>query len=165
MDILLKSVEHGNYLSGTPANILPFQEKKLVGIGSPFFLYFTLKTLYKLGYHDVATNVIRRDWGDMYDDGFTTCVETFRLPNGEWGRSVAHAWSASPAIFLMTEVLGIKPVKPGYTEFAIEPHPTGLEFARGAVPTPYGNISVEWTCKDGKLEILCEAPAECKRIK
>ena len=165
VDILLKSVEQGNYISGTPANILPFQEQNLVGIGSPFFLYFTLKALYKLGYHDVATNVIRRDWGDMYNDGFTTCVETFRLPNGEWGRSVAHAWSASPAIFLMTEVLGIKPAKPGYTEFTIEPHPTGLEYARGAVPTPYGPISVEWTCKDGKLEIQCEAPAECKRIK
>lgn len=165
IDILLKSVETGKYLKGTPANVLPFQDKKLVEVGSPFFLYFTLKALYKLGYHDLATGVIRRDWGDMYDDGFTTCVETFRGTDGEWGRSVAHAWSASPAIFLMTEVLGIKPVKSGYTEFAIEPHPAGLSHASGAVPTPYGNIYVEWTCQDGKLDIKCLAPKECKRIK
>lgn len=164
VDILLKSVETGKYLKGTPANILPYQEKKLVEVGSPFFLYFTLKALYKLGYHDLATSVIRRDWGDMYDDGFTTCVETFRGTDGEWGRSVAHAWSASPAIFLMTEVLGIKPMKPGYTEFAVEPHPAGLTHASGAVPTPYGNIYVEWTCQEGKLDIKCQAPKECKRL-
>ena len=165
VNLLLKSVETGAYLKGTPANILPLQEKKLVKVGSPFFLYFTLKALYKLGYHDLATRVIRRDWGDMYDDGFTTCVETFRGTDGEWGRSVAHAWSASPAIFLMTEVLGIKPLKPGYTEFTIEPHPAGLSYARGAVPTPYGNICVEWTCQDGKLDIKYQAPEECKRMK
>ncbi len=165
VDILLKSVESGVYVTGTPANVVANQEKKLVGVGSPFFLYYTLQTLYKLGCHDLATKVIRRDWGQLLDDGFTTCVETFKLPNGEPGRSVAHAWSASPAIFLMTEVLGIKPVKPGYTEFTVEPHPAGLEFAKGAVPTPYGNITVEWTLKDGIPDIKCEAPAECKRVK
>lgn len=162
--ILLDSVKTGIYRNGTPAHVMPAKNTNIVGIGSPFFLYYTLQTLYKLGYHDIATNAIRRDWGAMCDDGFTTCVETFQNEQGEWGRSVAHAWSASPAIFLMTEVLGIKPTKPGYTEFIIEPHPAHLTQASGAVPTPYGNIYVAWTCKDGKLDIHCQAPSQCKRI-
>lgn len=163
-DILLESVKTGDYISGTPSNLRPNQEKKLVGIGTPFFLYFVLKTLYKLGYCDVAAQVIRRDWGKMINDGFTTCVEAFRGKNGEWGRSVAHAWSASPAIFLMTEILGIKPLKPGYTEFSVNPHPSGLTRASGAVPTPYGDIYVRFSCENGRTDIFCRAPLECKRI-
>ena len=78
---------------------------------------------------------------------------------------MAHAWSASPAIFLMTEVLGIQPVKAGYTEFTVTPKTSGLDFAKGSVATPYGRIYVEWKKKeDGSLEILCDAPKECKRI-
>lgn len=162
--ILLDSVKTGVYRHGTPSNVVPLKDADIVGIGSPFFLYYTLQTLYKLGHHDIATNVIRRDWGAMCDDGFTTCVETFQDERGEWGRSVAHAWSASPAIFLMTEVLGIKPVKPGFAEFIIQPHPTHLTHASGSVPTPYGTIDVSWTYKDGKLDIHCQAPSQCKRI-
>lgn len=162
--LLLKSVESGTYRKGAPMNVVPKADAPIVSVGSPFFLYYTLKTLYKLGHHDIATNVIRRDWGAMCDDGLTTCVETFQDERGEWGRSAAHAWSASPAIFLMTEVLGIKPTKPGYAEFTVEPHPAGLTHASGAVPTPHGNIYVEWTYTDGKLDIQCQAPEQCKRI-
>lgn len=163
--ILLDSVKDGNYVSGSPSSVLPNQVKKRVGIGTPFFLYYTLRTLYKLGYYDIALGVIRRDWGAMIDDGLKNCVEAFRMKNGEWGRSAAHAWSASPAVFIAEEVLGVKPVKPGYTEFTVAPHACGVSKAYGYVPTPYGNIQVKWTVgDDGKTEIICHAPAECKRV-
>lgn len=163
--ILLDSVNEGNYISGTPSNVKPNQPKTRVGIGTPFFLYYTLRTLYKLGFYDVALDVIRRDWGAMIDDGLKNCVEAFRMKNGEWGRSAAHAWSASPAIFIAEEVLGVKPVKPGYTEFTVAPHACGITKAYGYVPTPYGNIQIKWTAgENGEPEIVCHAPAECKRV-
>ena len=162
--ILLEGVSTGQYTASTPANVLPDKSHRTVGVGSPFFLYYVLKTLFKLGEYDVAINVIRRDWGGMLHDGLKTCVETFKDKNGEWGRSAAHAWSASPAIFCITEFLGIKPTKPAFEEFAVEPHPCGLSFAAGTVPTPHGDISVKWRKEKGKLQIDVKAPKECKRI-
>jgi hypothetical protein len=164
------NMESGVYVSGTPANRtegVPSEKEApdgYVHIGSPFFLYFALKTLYKFGREDLAILAQRRDWANLLESGLTTCIETFKSGK-DWTRSVAHAWSASPAIFLMTEVLGIQPVKAGYTEFTVTPKPSGLDFAKGSVPTPYGRIYVEWKKKDdGELEIICNAPENCKRI-
>ena len=164
------NMESGVYVSGTPANRttgVPSEEEApdgYVHIGSPFFLYFALKTLYKFGREDLAILTQRRDWANLLESDLTTCIETFKSGK-DWTRSVAHAWSASPAIFLMTEVLGIQPVKAGYTEFTVTPKTSGLDFAKGSVATPYGRIYVEWKKKeDGSLEILCNAPKECKRI-
>ena len=160
----------GIYVSGTPANRTtgdPSEEEApggYVHIGSPFFLYFALKALYKFGREDLAILAQRRDWANLLESGLTTCIETFKSGK-DWTRSVAHAWSASPAIFLMTEVLGVQPVKAGYTEFTVAPKTSGLDFAKGSVPTPYGRIYVEWKKKDdGELEIICKAPENCKRI-
>ena len=164
------NMESGVYVSGTPANRttgIPSEEEApdgYVHIGSPFFLYFALKTLYKFGREDLAILSQRRDWANLLESGLTTCIETFKSGK-DWTRSVAHAWSASPAIFLMTEVLGIQPAKAGYTEFIVKPQPSGLDFAKGSVPTPYGRIYVEWKRKEnGELEIICDAPENCKRI-
>ncbi|MBQ2987539.1 MAG: family 78 glycoside hydrolase catalytic domain [Clostridia bacterium] len=164
------NMESGVYVSGTPANRtagIPSEEEApdgYVHIGSPFFLYFALKTLYKFGREDLAILAQRRDWANLLESDLTTCIETFKSGK-DWTRSVAHAWSASPAIFLMTEVLGIQPTKAGYTEFIVKPQPSGLDFAKGSVPTPYGRIYVEWKKKEnGELEIICNAPENCKRI-
>ena len=164
------NMETGVYVSGTPANRtagVPSEEEApdgYVHIGSPFFLYFALKTLYKFGREDLAILAQRRDWANLLESGLTTCIETFKSGK-DWTRSVAHAWSASPAIFLMTEVLGVQPIKAGYTEFTVKPKPSGLDFAKGSVPTPYGRIYVEWKKKEnGELEIVCNAPENCKRI-
>ncbi len=167
---LLDNMESGLYVDGTPANRThgtPSEAEApngYVHIGSPFFMYFALKTLYKFGYDELALKAQRRDWGAILDSGVKTCYETFRTKT-TWPRSAAHAWSASPAIFLKTEVLGIKAVKPGYEEFVIEPKGCDLTYAKGSVPTPKGDITVEWKKKeDGALEILCTAPEGCKRV-
>ena len=168
---LLDNMESGLFVSGTPANRThdaPSEEEApngYVHIGSPFFLYFALKTLYKYGYDELALTSQRRDWGALLDSNIPTCVETFKSGK-DWTRSAAHAWSASPAIFLKTDVLGVKAVKPGYAEFTVEPKPSDLTFAKGSVPTPNGRIYVEWEKKeDGTLNIKCEAPEGCRLVK
>lgn len=167
---LLDNIEKGIYVAGTPANRTPGIPAEAeapdgyVHIGSPFFLFFALSALYKLGLDSLALKAQRRDWENFLSLGLTTCVENF-ISGKNWTRSVAHAWSASPAIFLISEVLGIKPVKPGYREFTVSPKTCGLMFAKGSVPTPYGPIEVEWKKgTDGRIAIFCKAPEECKRI-
>jgi hypothetical protein len=128
-------------------------------------MYFALGALFENGYSALALRSIAREWGDMLDAGVTTCTESFNSKT-EWKtRSVAHAWSASPAIYMMTEVLGVKPVKPGFSEFTVEPCESTLEYAKGSVPTPHGEITVEWRrAADGTLDISVKAPKECKRV-
>ena len=172
LSMLTENMEKGVYVAGSPAyrTVGAPSEKEapggIVHVGSPFFMYFVLDALFANGYSELALLSIKRAWGDMIDSGVTTCTETFNCKT-EWKtRSVAHAWSASPAIFLITELLGVKPLKPGFTEFEVVPCSSSVDFAKGSVPTPYGEIHVEWTRdKNGNINISCKAPNECKRIK
>lgn len=167
---LLDNMISGVFRHSTPAAVRPEVPTGIecprgyVPIGSPFFLFFAYDALCKLGRHDLMLASIRREWGGMADRGTNTCWETFLRGPG-WTRSIAHAWSASPAIYLKTEVLGIKPVSPGYAAFTVCPHPCGLSHASGSVATPYGEIFVSWVVRDGKPEISVKAPKECQYIK
>ena len=171
LKILSDAVKNGVYVSGSPAYRTAGEPSEaeapggIVQIGSPFFMYFALGALFENGYSELALASIAREWGDMLDAGVTTCTESFNSKT-EWKtRSVAHAWSASPAIYMMTDVLGVKPAKPGFAEFTVDPCESTLECAKGSVPTPHGEIYVEWRRRaDGTLDIDVKAPAECKRI-
>ncbi len=172
LKILTDNIESGVYISGSPSFRTvgsPSEEEApggIVHVGSPFFMYFVLKTLFENGYSELALHSIKREWGDMLEAGVTTCTESFNSKT-EWKtRSVAHAWSASPAIYLMTELLGVKPTKPGFTEFSVVPCRSDIDFAKGSVPTPYGEIHVEWRKdENGNINISCVAPPECVRVK
>ena len=168
--ILVGDIMCGNFRAGTPAKRTfgaPDESEApggIVRIGTPFFLYYALGALFKIGKHELALDAMKREWGAMIDDGLRTCVETFKNDSGEWGRSIAHAWSAAPAVYLKTEILGVKPSDIGYRKFTVEPHPCGLTHAEGAVPTPYGNIRVSWCVSGGKIDVKVDAPSECERI-
>jgi hypothetical protein len=59
-----------------------------------------------------------------------------------YGKSLCHAWGASPVYLLGKYYLGVRPTKPGYEEFEIHPSLGGLEWMEGDVPTPHGMIHV-----------------------
>jgi len=171
LKILADAIANGVYVSGSPAYRTAGEPSEaeapggIVQIGSPFFMYFALGALFENGYSELALMSIAREWGDMLDAGVTTCTENFNSKT-EWKtRSVAHAWSASPAVYMITEVLGVKPVKPGFAEFTVEPCKSALAHAKGRVPTPHGEIHVEWKKRaDGMLDISVKAPEGCKRL-
>jgi hypothetical protein len=60
-----------------------------------------------------------------------------------YGKSLCHAWGASPVYLLGRYFLGVSPTKPGYAEYEVRPLLGDLEWMRGAVPTPFGFIHVE----------------------
>ncbi len=169
--LLADNIEKGRYIAGSPAYRtagIPSEEEApggIVHIGTPFFMFYALGALFENGHSELALKSIAREWGDMLDAGVTTCTESFNSKT-EWKtRSVAHAWSSSPALYMISEVLGVKPIKPGFEEFTVNPCVNSLAFAKGSVPTPYGEIRVEW-CRNesGELEISVESPKNCKRI-
>lgn len=148
---------------GNPNNNLMSKEhniNEIVSIGSPFFFYYTFGALAKMGSYELLLDVIKREYSYMLSYGTNTCWEEFPQPEvGVITRSVCHAWGASPAIYLLTDIAGIKPVEPGFKKFSFEPHLCGLKYVKATVPTPYGNIYVHIDRDKNIKEII--KPEEC----
>lgn len=168
---IAERVRGGHYRYGAPSERtagtpLPGETRDgIVSVGSPFFLYFSLGALFAVGETQTALEVIRRDWGGMLEKGVNTCWETFAVSDKTFTRSIAHAWSAGPSVYLLENVLGIRPVQPGYRTFTVRPELGDLQYAHGSVCTPFGPIYVRAEKQpDGTCRIDCQAPHECMRI-
>jgi len=78
-----------------------------------------------------------RDWRRLAGRSATTFSETW------FGGSHCHAWSATPTRDLMQYTLGVTPAAPGFTRARVAPVLGDLAWARGAVPTPAGLLTVD----------------------
>lgn len=98
-----------------------------------------------------AFDLMRRTWGTMIDPAnplYTGAFWEFKNTDGGVNRttaSLAHGWAASPTVQLTESVLGVRPVGPGYSTWAIKPHPGNLGWSKGVVPTETGVIDTSWT--------------------
>lgn len=115
-----------------------------VHAGSPFFEFFLLEAYAREARDQDFLDTIRRDWGFMVEMGATTFWEMWSGRSGRLTRSHCHGWSAAPTFFLSTHVLGVRPVGVGFDPLEVAPHPGDLTWCRGTVPTPQGDISVQW---------------------
>jgi hypothetical protein len=62
-----------------------------------------------------------------------------------YGKSLCHAWGASPIYIIGRYFLGVRPTRPGYENYEIRPVLGGLDWMEGDVPTPFGRIHVKMT--------------------
>ena len=86
----------------------------------------------------------------MVKNHMTTCAE-----DPVRSRSDCHAWGALALYELPVVVLGVRPKKPGFTEYEIRPHAGRLKWARGEAATREGMIGVSWEKNaDGKITLL-----------
>ena len=123
---------------------------------SPFNQFFIIQAMARLGKYDEALETIRDQWGEQINYGATSFFEVFRPswnidlgkndppPNGQCGyTSIAHPWGGGVVKWITEEILGIKPVAPGFKSIEIMPHPgRTLTDIRGEVPTPLGSVGV-----------------------
>jgi hypothetical protein len=68
--------------------------------------------------------------------------EHYAMYGTPFGRSLCHAWGASPVYLLGRYYLGVRPLTPGYKSWICEPHLGGLDWIEGSVPIPGGTIDV-----------------------
>ncbi|MGH9351260.1 MAG: alpha-L-rhamnosidase C-terminal domain-containing protein, partial [Terriglobia bacterium] len=125
----------------------------LIQIGSPYFYFFLLRALRGAGRHQQALDATRRAYGKMLKAGATTWWEVFAT----FG-SLCHAWSSAPSSDLSGYVLGVQLTEPGYAAFRVEPHPSDLTWANGVVPTPRGDVSVNWKRENSAFELSVAVP-------
>ena len=121
-------------------------------ITTPYMRFYELEALCKLGYHEYVTAEIKDYWGGMLAQGATSFWEKYTpaesgaqhlaMYGRPYGKSLCHAWGASPIYLFGKYYLGVTPVQAGYGEFRIAPQLGGLEWIDGKVPAPKGDIAV-----------------------
>lgn len=127
----------------------------------PYFNFYVLQAMAKMGEDREALDLIRRDWGGMLERGATTWWETF---SADWDAdticpdSLCHAWSGAPTYFLPAEVLGVKPSTPTSDVVIVQPRYGDLDWARGRIKTRAGYVDVQWSRVNGVFTIDINAP-------
>ncbi len=127
-----------------------------------YFQHFVLQALAAQDRVADGLRVINRLWGGMIERDADTIWESCdgRAAFQNYG-SLCHAFACAPLRFLQEAVLGVRPLRPGFAEFSLNPQPAGLLGAWGIVPTPQGLIRIKWTQTPGApLKLEAEVPAE-----
>ena len=130
-------------------------------ITTPYMRFYELETLCIDGHHTQVLQEMRDYWGGMLREGATSFWEKYvpsetgtqhlAMYGRPYGKSLCHAWGASPVYLLGKYYLGVRPTKPGYEEFEIRPSLGDLDWLQGDVPTPHGMIHVEMNRHEVKV--------------
>lgn len=147
---IARMIEAGS-VTGKEANV---KTSYHLAPASIYFKYYTYQAMVKAGLGD---NYLK--WLDVWHQylqlGLTTCGETSDVNST---RSDCHAWGASPNIEFLRTVLGIDSDAPCFSRVAISPHLGDIQKIGGTMPTPHGNITVDYDAKDGQLSATITLP-------
>ncbi|MDR3651816.1 MAG: alpha-L-rhamnosidase C-terminal domain-containing protein [Paludibacter sp.] len=130
-------------------------------ISTPYMRFYELEALCAMGEQKQVMKEMKDYWGGMIREGATSFWEKYNptdkgaqhlaMYGRPYGKSLCHAWGASPIYLLGKYYLGIQPIKAGYSEFAIAPNLGGLKWIEGTVPTPNGEIKLFMDTKTIKV--------------
>lgn len=111
-------------------------------VAMKFYLFRALEKTNLYEYTDLYWN----SWRDMIKNNATTCIES-----ETYGRSECHAWGSLALYELPSAILGVKPASAGYRTLTVKPAVGYLDFAKGIVKTPLGNVKVSWKKENGNI--------------
>jgi len=140
-------------------------------ITTPYMRFYELEALCAMGEQSYVLKEMKNYWGGMLKLGATSFweeynpdkkgVEHLEMYGRPFGKSLCHAWGASPIYLLGKYYLGVEPATPGYETYTITPNLGGLEWIEGKVPTANGDISIYCS----KKEIKVSSPVGTGKLK
>ncbi|MBQ1982052.1 MAG: alpha-rhamnosidase, partial [Clostridia bacterium] len=155
---------HANIFAIMYDFVSPTRAKKIVrcvlendevnAITTPYFAFFELNVLCKMGKLRTAQKKIESYWGGMVALGATTIWEQF-IPEHKgaehyamygkpYGCSLCHAWGGGPIYLLGRYCVGVYPTSVGYETYAVQPDRGMYKHFEGKVPLPEGDeVSVK----------------------
>ena len=130
-------------------------------ISTPYFRFFELEALCRLGYLDKVLQEIKAYWGGMLRLGAVTFWEEYdpskpleqqyEMYGDPFGKSLCHAWAASPIYLLARYFVGLRPLTPGGETFEAD---VQAQFFRKLDCTfPMGQKQVHICLQDGKVSV------------
>ena len=147
---ILFGVANEEQIRAITKNVL--ENEKIPAITTPFFSGFELDAMARIGRADFVEERIRTYWKGMLDLGATTVWEEYNpafsgakhyeMYNHKYGKSLCHAWGASPIYLLGRYFLGVCPTSAGYETFCVRPYLGGFGFIEGRVPVGEGEVQV-----------------------
>ena len=124
--------------------------------------HFVFQAMRDAGMAQAAIDRIKLHWGKMAESGTPTLWEAAIHEHGKkayWNAgSLCHGFGSSPIGVLQSIILGVRPVEAGFSVFSFSPNACGLRFASGSVPTPSGEIRVEWKVDGTALKAKINIP-------
>lgn len=140
-------------------------------VGTPYLCH----VLSGNGAHDMASVLFMREdypsWLYAVNKGATTIWERWNsiMPDGTFDvsgmNSLNHYAYGSIGDWMYRKIGGINQLEPGYHRFYVKPmFVRGIEEAKTEFESPYGKISSHWICKDGKIKIEIQVPANTTAV-
>jgi len=139
-------------LSASDLGFTTNQQPPPMTLATYYFRFYLARALEHAGMGDEYLRLLG-PWREMVSLGLTTWAES-----PEPTRSDSHAWSAHPNYDLLTLVAGIRPKSPGFENVTIEPHLGSLKHVQAALPTPKGEIKVEFSRVSSGIEANVTLP-------
>ncbi|WP_240676103.1 alpha-L-rhamnosidase-related protein [Botryobacter ruber] len=146
---------------------------KVQKITTPYMRFYELEALCAMGEQDYVLKEMKDYWGGMLDLGATSFwekydpnekgAEHYAMYGREFGKSLSHAWGASPIYLLGKYYLGVKPLSAGYNTYEVVPVLGGLKWMEGTVPTPNGDIKVY--CSTNQIKVKADEGTGTLRFK
>ncbi|WP_207425252.1 alpha-rhamnosidase [Pedobacter sp. SYSU D00535] len=156
---------------GVKQNVL--LNDKIQKITTPYMRFYELEALCAMGEQPYVLKEMKDYWGGMLKLGATSFweeynpskkgVEHYAMYGRPFGKSLCHAWGASPLYLLGKYYLGVKPTSAGYNTYSIEPVLGGLKWMEGSVPTPNGKISLY--CSTNQIKVKADEGTGALKIK
>lgn len=134
----------------------PFDDEHDIVRANSFFAHFVYSGIAQAGGLAWLLEDLRARYGPMLAAGTTTLWESF-APSA----SLCHGFSATPLFQMSRYCLGIEALAPGFRRFRVAPGAGSLGWARGAVPTPDGPITIAWTRDGNRLRVEVRHPGNC----
>ena len=140
-------------------------------VGTPYLCH----VLSENGAHDMAAKLFMREdypsWLYAVNMGATTIWERWNsiMPDGTFDvsgmNSLNHYAYGSIGDWMYRKIGGLSQLEPGYHRFRVKPmFVKGIEEARAEFESPYGKISSYWRCKDGKIKVEVQVPANTTAV-
>ena len=133
--------------------------------GSVYAAYWLLQALYAMDsdHGHLALHMLTQcsinSWCHMLQQGATTVMEAWSRkgkPNLSW----SHPWASAPASAIVWGFFGIKPLRPGFQAFHVQPQPGNVTYASVTVPTLSGYIQTTMEHKVGiAMRLTINVPA------
>lgn len=135
-------------------------------ITTPYFKFFELMALGKMGDIIGIQDYIDSYWGTMVQLGASSVWEQFdprregtehlEMYGEKYGCSLCHTWGAGPIALLGIYCAGVRPTDTAYKTFEVAPNPGRYNHFEAVVPVCGGSVSVKY--ENGSVKASATVP-------